>query len=59
MLNYGTRPDASRVSKSASATADFMAEVDATMMAKRCSRTEALTEARKRNLELFAKFQEV
>jgi hypothetical protein len=59
MLRYGTRPDANAVRKSADATVDFMAEVDAVMIAKRgCSRTEAMTEARKRNPELFAKFQE-
>jgi hypothetical protein len=59
VMRYGTRPDASRVNKSASVTADFMAEVDAVMIAKRCSRTEALTEARKRNPELFARYQAV
>ena len=39
--------------------ADFMREVDNVMIAKNLSRTQAMSEARRQNPELFAKFQEV
>jgi len=58
LVEAGKDKHRQRVSKSANATADFMSAVDATMIAKRCSRTEALTAARKSNPKLFAAYQE-
>ena len=55
---YGARSNADRVSKSANATADFMREVDAVAITKNLSRTAAMSEARRREPELYERFQE-
>lgn len=59
LQKYGATPDAARIQKSASATADFMAEVDTVMIAKRLTRTAAMSEVRRNHPDLFAKYQEV
>ena len=56
--NTALSPNANAMGK-ASATADFMREVDAVMIQKRCSRTQAMSEARRQNPKLFNAFQEV
>jgi hypothetical protein len=56
---YGPRLDAAQIRKSAAAADDFLAAVDEVVIAKRCSRTAAMAEVRKRLPALFARFQEV
>jgi hypothetical protein len=41
---YGARPYSAQIRKSESVVCHFMTEVDAVMIEKRCSRTEALQE---------------
>lgn len=55
---YGPRLDAAQIRKSAAAADDFLAAVDE-VVAKRCARTAAMAEVRKRLPALFARFQEV
>lgn len=56
---HGPNPDAAAIKKRESAVVDFMDEVDATMIAKRgISRTDAMREVRRRNPDLYHRYQE-
>lgn len=59
ILKHGTRPDAARIQKSQGNAADFMHEVDRTMLAKRCTRQSAMQEVRKCHPDLYSQFQEI
>jgi hypothetical protein len=58
ITKYGVRPDATRVDKHEASAAAFTVAVATLMVEKRCSRTAAMAEIRKRRPDLYESFQE-
>jgi hypothetical protein len=59
LTEYGASPDLARVEKKTRVVGEFMMQVDSVMAEKRCSRTAAMSEVRKRAPRLFEQLQEV
>jgi hypothetical protein len=57
LQKYGAHANPTRLRKASGATEEFLAEVEAVKMEKRCSRTAALQEARRRHPDLYEAYQ--
>lgn len=58
LQKYGAHSNVSRIQKTQGASERFMLQVEAVMDEKKCSRTVAMQEARKRHPDLYSAYQE-
>ena len=59
ITKYGAAPNANQIARRENSVADFMAAVNQVMIEKHCSRSAAMSEARRRHPDKFAAYQEV